>query len=450
METSSLQTVFHGTGPKSLADILKSNSLRLSHSATDGVDSGHKLAPFYLSTARNISSRYIRGSSSVVLELDADKLSNRLKSRALDYWRDTTNDAIPESSEQEERFYSKSRILDNVSQYIRAIHVLVPEEKEYARGSWRFLRISALAAKRLGIPTKYYRSFKELALRRNSVPAHEVYKSMLKFTGTPSSRPEHLYSVDWALLVAVPKMWTLLNGSNPMPRIEAYKASLNSEQRKGVDKVLMWARSYPHDFVTQLGTALHNNNKGSNYAGQLATKFSRVLHRLGYRETAPFAKEFLNKYHEALRSTETSSASSFATLVKRVKELPKAVADTTMGGNCGQFAYALALYAMASNLYRKDELGLGFIVDATEDYDSLLNGELDVYHVVLDTPHGYIDGNGAVKSNGLKWIFNEYPKAQDIHCVTIDMSDGQKAYVTANNDTNWKVQYTAFLEALNG
>lgn len=121
--------VYHFTHLYSVLNICKTNRIILSECITKPADTMHKSKLFYLSTTRqfNGTQGYSRNHE-VRIELDGRKLNERFEGNAVNYW------GTRETSEFEDRLYSKEPYIDDANKYIRNISILMKEdnEREYA------------------------------------------------------------------------------------------------------------------------------------------------------------------------------------------------------------------------------------------------------------------------------------------------------------------------------
>ena len=219
--------LFHRTGVRQAANILKSNRFELKPS--EGTNTEEKLsgASYYLSTARSPNSAYIRGgfsSQSVVIELDGVKLGAKYKGKAVDYWgpgfyKNGDQDTRHERFEAEDRVYSPKQFMPAVP-YIRAIYLVAPKDgesnKKYLTSIYE-LRRACLLKK---IPIWFFTDFKDVVLRNtkkaipykpvgpNSLPDDPneyVYpRETLEWNATHTGRDEDSLAM-WYTLYKLPK-----------------------------------------------------------------------------------------------------------------------------------------------------------------------------------------------------------------------------------------------------
>lgn len=114
------------------------------------------------------------------------------------------------------------------------------------------------------------------------------------------------------------------------------------------------------------------------------------------------------------------------------------------GGNCGQFAYALAKY-----LINHGELNilLSLITNDLENEEELWIGEPDVYHVCLKYKNKLYDGTGLTnKNNLLKLTLNQY---NDKFPVQWDLDINENCRRAISYNTNWDIEWVEFYEFIN-
>ena len=114
--------VYHFTNPVAADNIIGTNRFRLEPIPDDGVDHGKKYKDgYYMSVARTKIEGYTLVTKDirkfVRFELDGNKLGNRYKGSAFDYWSDYQGDN--EYEEYEDRIFSKDMYIPNVLNYIK-------------------------------------------------------------------------------------------------------------------------------------------------------------------------------------------------------------------------------------------------------------------------------------------------------------------------------------------
>jgi hypothetical protein len=115
------------------------------------------------------------------------------------------------------------------------------------------------------------------------------------------------------------------------------------------------------------------------------------------------------------------------------------------GGNCGQFALALAHLSKAN-------IGLIFndsYHDEIETLKELLDAETDVYHVFVETVGGEkYDGTGKIDNNALFSIARgEYNDSNPGYFSHIDINDPMLLLII-RNETDWDIHVGEFLEIM--
>jgi hypothetical protein len=115
------------------------------------------------------------------------------------------------------------------------------------------------------------------------------------------------------------------------------------------------------------------------------------------------------------------------------------------GGNCGQFALALAHLS-------KSKIGLIFNDSHhinIETLKDLLDAETDVYHVFVETAGGEkYDGTGKIDNNVLFSIAHgEYNDDNPGYFSDININDPMLLSIV-RNETNWDIHVSEFLEIM--
>ena len=93
----------------------------------------------YLSVSRIKFGGYARSStykSGVIMELDGKKFNTKFKGGPVDYWgkdfsKKGTAEQKMKTDENEERIFSDKNTIPNASSYIKAIHILVEDDKKF-------------------------------------------------------------------------------------------------------------------------------------------------------------------------------------------------------------------------------------------------------------------------------------------------------------------------------
>jgi hypothetical protein len=171
--TEGLGVVYHATELQEAVSIMKSNCFDLSPVIGSDVEVNlSKGKYYYLSTMRTITGRYMMmpGSTTpkhdVYFELDADALSNTLKSTPVDYW-----DSDPTFSESEERYLSNDDKVCPADKYIIGIHVFIDkyslERPEYTKTYLTYLYELNMYSR--NVPVYYYTDIQKYLTRKGGV-----------------------------------------------------------------------------------------------------------------------------------------------------------------------------------------------------------------------------------------------------------------------------------------
>ena len=125
-------TVYHSSDLESTARMLEQNVFKLRPVKISGLKHNPVNADtykYYMSTARTMTSVYMKGNVLAALELiiefDGEKLSQNFKGKAVD-WYSGKDERVygKHQDEAEDRLYSKYPNVSNIKKYIRAIHIL--------------------------------------------------------------------------------------------------------------------------------------------------------------------------------------------------------------------------------------------------------------------------------------------------------------------------------------
>lgn len=171
--------VFHITHPSRVINILKTNKFELSKSETpnssNSVNVNLKKYSYYMSTARNMQSDFIKTSmdysiNPTVLELDGKKLSQNYKAKPHDFFsrpfynkekKKFSQNKMTSSHEAEDRIYSQKKTIPNARKYIKAIHV-GDKEENMSEKTKKLLK--SLKENSGGIPVYFYKEMKDFRL----------------------------------------------------------------------------------------------------------------------------------------------------------------------------------------------------------------------------------------------------------------------------------------------
>ena len=119
--------------------------------------------------------------------------------------------------------------------------------------------------------------------------------------------------------------------------------------------------------------------------------------------------------------------------------------DALSGGNCGQFAYAVAKYLNENGM----NLKLALITNklAVDNLKELQFSDPDVYHVVIQDGNTFYDATGKVDETYLaNFAEKEYGDANPDFWSEIELDNLILSIV--NNDTNWNISHKQFYNFL--
>ena len=172
--------VYHFTNPVAADNIIGTNRFRLEPIPDDGVDHGKKYKDgYYMSVARTKIEGYTLVTKDirkfVRFELDGNKLGNRYKGSAFDYWSDYQGDN--EYEEYEDRIFSKDMYIPNVLNYIKRMDLDV-SRKTMSFETKKLIK----TATRAGVPTFLYPSREKWAQQSGGVEVKSLddYKTFLQ------------------------------------------------------------------------------------------------------------------------------------------------------------------------------------------------------------------------------------------------------------------------------
>ena len=172
--------VYHFTNPVAADNIIGTNRFRLEPIPDDGVDHGKKYKDgYYMSVARTKIEGYTLVTKDirkfVRFELDGNKLGNRYKGSAFDYWSDYQGDN--EYEEYEDRIFSKDMYIPNVLDYIKRMDL------DVSRKTMSFETKKLITtATNAGIPTFLFPSREKWSQQSGGVEVKSLddYKTFLQ------------------------------------------------------------------------------------------------------------------------------------------------------------------------------------------------------------------------------------------------------------------------------
>lgn len=121
------QLVFHKTFMGNALKILKQNKFRLSASIGTKSEKNISNKFYFLSTARSPLSSYVAGEpmeGDLYFTLDGNKLNQKFKGFAVDYWGPEFRKVDPTKNEMEDRVVSDKQYIDDAMSYIQDINIL--------------------------------------------------------------------------------------------------------------------------------------------------------------------------------------------------------------------------------------------------------------------------------------------------------------------------------------
>ncbi|MFP5433871.1 MAG: hypothetical protein ACLGIM_12245 [Alphaproteobacteria bacterium] len=116
------------------------------------------------------------------------------------------------------------------------------------------------------------------------------------------------------------------------------------------------------------------------------------------------------------------------------------------GGNCGQFALAMARYLRARGV----PASLAMIMNQTdvEDFRDLQGAEIDLYHVVLEVCGHLYDATGAINHDYLfDFSVREYRDANPAFWSEIEPDEIARRVISHN--TAWNIDWADFIVLFN-
>lgn len=166
--------VYHFTQIDNLVNILETNEFTLTSTLGSKSDYDvNKGRYFYLSTTRSGSAGYRSGNVKIVL--DGDKLNQRYKGYAMDYWQYSKNPkdwgdsnsykSMMNSQELEDRVISDKGTIPKAMSYIKEIHVFIETWFKYGKN---IINKIIEITKRHNIPLYFYKNKKSYILGKTN------------------------------------------------------------------------------------------------------------------------------------------------------------------------------------------------------------------------------------------------------------------------------------------
>jgi hypothetical protein len=156
-QSSATKILFHYTTLDTLFSILNTDTFLLTPgvgSVADDIGNHY----YYMSLTRSRLGGYHSkrlNPGGVLLTLDGDKLNQRYKSKAIDYWGEESRKYKNGAYEMEDRLFSNEPIIKNARQYIKDVSILMTIGKIY-EGYKISLRSSIMLCKKYGIEHHIY------------------------------------------------------------------------------------------------------------------------------------------------------------------------------------------------------------------------------------------------------------------------------------------------------
>jgi hypothetical protein len=181
--------VYHHTNLKNLQSILANNRIELSPGGfTKDVEVEKGKGGYFLSTARTrTGSFHVNKSTGALIKLDGRKLSNNLSGKAIDYYTQSMRKYNPQGFEQEDRIFSHKPTIENFSNYILRIDILVPDtdDKQYKQLAYNAYSFG----KKNNIDVNLYADKKNfIAGSKNTIPFNDIIKMNTRSTGVEDTR----------------------------------------------------------------------------------------------------------------------------------------------------------------------------------------------------------------------------------------------------------------------
>lgn len=175
-ESAASPILFHYTNSIALANILRTNQFHLTTNAATDADrlSDHY---YYLSMTRTRLGKYhkgIKNTGAVLLTLDGNKLNQRYKTRAIDYFGEDFRKHYKGDYEQEDRLFSNDAVIDNARSYIINVDILQPDGDDLYDGYKLALRQILILCGKYKIQCHIYTQYEDwlISNKRKSVKAN--------------------------------------------------------------------------------------------------------------------------------------------------------------------------------------------------------------------------------------------------------------------------------------
>jgi len=147
--------------------------------------------------------------------------------------------------------------------------------------------------------------------------------------------------------------------------------------------------------------------------------------------------------------TAPKTASDGADVLSMISAARRRYKSRLFGGNCGQFAIAMARFLKDSGAHPDPRIGLIHDGEA-QDEEELRDGEPDIYHVFLQLGGDWYDGTGRIdRQHLIDFADAEYGDARPDFATDLPTGEGTRRIISFNTawDTEW-TDFYRFLESL--
>lgn len=276
--------VYHYTSVHNAADIMKTGTFKLARSTGNKSEEQYALPGFdyFFSTTRSKVGDYHRyvGGGAVMFVIDGRWLTQRYKSKPIDYWDRSWLTTPDRTREAEDRVFSKTPTIPIGG--VTEIHVYLREQDEWKSPLTRGI---LLAGKKRGIPTYLYDNEQAWRLQdiRRAIP---INQSQNKLSGQMPTkqmyRPPTNYLAPWIELI-----------------YKKSKAELSPAAEKLRYNLVNYGSRYKNE-DSGLGNDLSNERKPGSTGYDTATKLVAYMRKSGM--TSPLElKNALCKKWEAIK-----------------------------------------------------------------------------------------------------------------------------------------------------
>lgn len=258
--------VYHLTTIEKLENILKENRFMTSIVTSSDVES-NKGRFYFLSTARSPQSRYFRtvGSGFCFLVLNGNKLNQRHRAAAVNYWGASFKD----SDEMEDRLIVDKPYIENATKYIEEVHVVFNLKDKYDQiRDFTIERLKSIQGmlNQADIPLWIYGNEQSWRLqdKKKAVQTVGAFIEMIKIAGKNIETTE---KSDWK-----PSERYVKDLGNFSTIFDAVDKKDNSSLDESQQELIYRLKYYPRDMVVRLTNDIHN------YRSE--PKAREVIHRI--------------------------------------------------------------------------------------------------------------------------------------------------------------------------